>query len=564
MLEAIASQIAITVSSIEIFDLLSESADRLGTMLRLQQLEAAKSQAILEGVADGVMVTDASGRITLFNAAAERILRISREDVMGMSESELPGLFGLTGTTWTELARSWADGGAESQQDSSYEERIEYERQVISIRIAPVFRQGVFEGTVSVFRDITRDVEVDRMKSEFVSTVSHELRTPMTSIKGYIDLMYDGMAGPLSDSQRKFLRTVKNNTDRLTLLVNSLLDISRLDIGMIKLELETVSPLSLIEHVVSILQPKIEAKGQTLTVLAQPPQPTVRADPARVVQILTNLVDNAVKYTPSGGQITIDTQQVDGFLHLLVQDNGMGISEQDQQKLFNRFFRAKSALLSGAGGAGLGLHISRSLVDLHGGEIWVDSHPERGSTFTFSLPLATHAQDTDDHAPFRTISYAQQDRHIVIVEDEVEIAHQLSQHLRGLGGYRVHIFRYGHAALDYVRQPDNRVDLIAVDLHLPDIGGDELVRQLIAEPRTHNTPVIAVAASVESSQEERQQIVAMGVARLVSKPLQVPELVAEIERVLVEHGAPAAHDALAEQSAPAGHGASVGRMGDTQ
>ena len=110
MLEAIASQIAVTVSSIEIFDLLSESADRLGTMLRLQQLEAAKSQAILEGVADGVMVTDAGGRITLFNAAAERILRISREDVEGLSESELPGLFGLTGTTWAELARSWANG----------------------------------------------------------------------------------------------------------------------------------------------------------------------------------------------------------------------------------------------------------------------------------------------------------------------------------------------------------------------------------------------------------------------------------------------------------------------
>ena len=338
------------------------------------------------------------------------------------------------------------------------------------------------------------------MKSEFVSTVSHELRTPMTSIKGYIDLMYDGMAGPLTDSQRKFLRTVKDNADRLTLLVNSLLDISRLDTGMIKLALEAVAPLDVIGHVVSTLTPKAEAKGQTLTVLAQPPQPMVRADPDRVVQILTNLVDNAIKYTPSGGQITIDTLHVDGFLHIQVQDDGMGISEQDQEKLFGRFFRAESALLSGAGGAGLGLHITRSLVDLHGGEIWVESSPDQGSTFTFSLPLAAQCQSSaEDDVRFKTISYAHADRHILIVEDDVDLAHQLSHHLRGLGGYRVHVSRYGHAALNYVREPSNRVDLIVVDLHLPDIERRRIGPSIASQSRAPaHVPLIAIATSIES------------------------------------------------------------------
>ena len=566
MLEAIASQIAVTVSSIEIFDLLSESADRLGTMLRLQQLEAAKSQAILEGVADGVLVTDAGGRITLFNPAAERILRISRQEVEGMSESELPGLFGLTGTTWTELAHRWAEGQGDSVLQPLYEERIEYERRVVSVRIAPVFRQDVFEGTVSVFRDITRDVEVDRMKSEFVSTVSHELRTPMTSIKGYIDLLYDGMAGPLSEPQLKFLRTVKDNTDRLTLLVNSLLDISRLDTGMIKLTLEPIAPLDVIGHVISTLMPKVEAKGQDLRVLAEPPQPMVRADPTRVVQILTNLVDNAVKYTPSGGQISIDARQVDGFLHIQVQDDGMGISEQDQEKLFSRFFRAESALLSGAGGAGLGLHITRSLVDLHGGEIWVESRPEQGSTFTFSLPLADQAREAGEDPAFRTISYDHADRHILIVEDDVEIAHQLSHYLRGLGGYRVHVSRYGHAALNYVREAGHPVDLIAVDLHLPDMSGEELVSLLKSEPRVAHLPLIAIATSIESSQLERPRILALGAARYVAKPLQVPELVAEMERALAEtaaanagHAANAAGDVSVPELVT-----SPGRAGDTE
>jgi PAS domain S-box-containing protein len=537
MLEAIASQIAVTVGSLEIFDLLSESADRLGTMLRLQQLEAAKSQAILEGVADGVMVTDASGRITLFNAAAERILHISREDVKGLSESELPGLFGLTGTTWAELARSWSDAQADPNQNALYQERIEYERRVISIHIAPVYRQDVFEGIVSVFRDITRDVEVDRMKSEFISTVSHELRTPMTSIKGYIDLMYGGMAGPLNEPQLKFLSTVKENADRLTLLVNSLLDISRLDTGMIKLAIEPVAPLDVIGQVVSILSPKAEAKGQSLTVLAQRPQPMVRADPGRVIQILTNLVDNAIKYTPSGGRIAIDTQCVDGFLHVQVQDDGMGISEPDQEKLFSRFFRAESALMSGAGGAGLGLHITRSLIDLHGGSIWVESRPKHGSTFTFSLPLAESAQDARDENQFKTISYARADQHVLIVEDDADLAHQLSHHLRGLGGYRVHVSRYGHAALNHVREPSNRVDLIVVDLHVPDMNGDELVCQLKQEPRTEQVPLVAIATSTESGSVERSQILELGATRFVGKPLHVPELVAEMERALAESNA---------------------------
>jgi CheY-like chemotaxis protein len=306
---------------------------------------------------------------------------------------------------------------------------------------------------------------------------------------------------------------------------------------MIKLALESIAPLDVIGQVVSILSPKAEAKGQSLTVLAERPQPLVRADASRVVQILTNLVDNAIKYTPSGGQIAIDTACVDGFLHVQVQDDGMGISEADQEKLFSRFFRAESALLSGASGAGLGLHITRSLVDLHGGDIWIESKPDRGSTFTFTLPLAAPTQETKDNHPFKTISYAHADRHVLVVEDDVDLAHQISHHLRGLGGYRVHVSRYGHAALNYVRDPANRVDLTIVDLHLPDIAGKELVRQLAQEPRTAHVPLLAIGTSVESGHEEREQILELGATRFVYKPLQVPELVAEMERALAEFDA---------------------------
>jgi signal transduction histidine kinase/ActR/RegA family two-component response regulator/putative methionine-R-sulfoxide reductase with GAF domain len=534
MLDAIASQIAVTVSSIEIFDLLTESADRLGTMLRLQQLESAKSQAILEGVADGVLVIDAGGRIILLNSAAERILHMSRDAVVGSSESELAGLFSLTGTTWAELTQSWAQSHPDPDHEALYEERIEFEEQVISIRIAPVYRQGMFEGTVSVFRDISQEVEVDRIKSEFVSMVSHELRTPMTSIKGYIDLLYSGMAGPITDPQKGFLQTVKNNADRLTVLVNSLLDISRLDTGVIRLNLASVNPLEVITNVIAELQPRLNEREQTVHVLATPPLPRVRADPERVVQILANLVDNAVKYTPHGGQVTLDAQEMEGFLHLHVTDTGIGISQEDQEKLFSRFFRAESALSSGVGGVGLGLYITRSLVELHGGEIWVSSNLDQGSTFSFSLPLAVqHPEMGDDH-PFQTISYRSQDRHILVIEDEVQVAERIVHHLRGLGGYRVYVARQGRAALQYVEESENRIDLIALDLHLPDMDGYDLIGRLKAESATRDVPVIAIARGSVDTAGERQRTLELGVVQFLNKPLKVPELVAAIQRALPE------------------------------
>ena len=531
MLDAIASQIAVTVSSLEIFDLLSESADRLGTMLRLQQLEAAKSQAILEGVADGVMVTDASGRITLFNVAAERILGLPRSEVINRLESELPGLFELAGTSWTGLARAWSQESSTSTE-ALYEERVEFEDRVISIRIAPVFRQDMFEGTVSIFRDITKDVEVERMKSEFVSMVSHELRTPMTSIKGYIDLLHGGMAGPINDSQKRFLQTVKNNADRLTILVNGLLDISRLDAGAVTLNLESVNPVDIINNVVAELQTRAAELGQKLDVLVHSPLPFVRADPHRIVQVLTNLVDNALKYTPSDGHVAIDAREVDGYLHFSIRDNGIGISSADQERLFGRFFRAERAIQSGASGAGLGLYITRSLVELHGGDIWVDSREDEGSTFTFSLPLATREEQTHPDQEFKTISYRSQDRHVLVVEDDVDLAQKIVRHLQNMGGYRVHVTKQGRAALDYVNGNRRRIDLIALDLHMPDIEGGDLIQALRLRSTTNQIPVIAIAKSPNRSDAERQRILDLGATLFLSRPFEIADLVREIQQML--------------------------------
>jgi signal transduction histidine kinase/DNA-binding response OmpR family regulator len=453
---------------------------------------------------------------------------VPRTEVMGRSESDLPGLLGLAGTSWSELTERWGREQGHPDVQEIHEEQCECQGRVISMRVAPVVRQGMFEGTVSVFRDITKDIEVDRMKSEFISMVSHELRTPMTSIKGYIDLLYSGMAGPVTDGQKRFLQTAKVNVDRLTMLVNSLLEISHFDTGKVRLSIEAVNPLQAVKEVVDDMRAAAEEKGQSLVSVIQAPVPNVRADPARLKNVLAQLVDNACKYTPEGGRITINAREVEGYVHFSVQDNGVGISPKDRTKLFSRFFRADDPQIQAYAGTGLGLVIAKSYVELHGGEMWVESELGRGSTFTFSIPLATAETEVKARLAFKTIRYRSQDRHILVIEDEVDVANEIAYQLRGQGGYRVHVATCARDALDYLAQAGHPIDLITLDLRLPDMNGLEFLSQLKKDKRHVDTPVVVV--SVLAEQQEGR----LDVEEYLSKPIQGERLLATIGEVLAE------------------------------
>jgi CheY-like chemotaxis protein/two-component sensor histidine kinase len=354
----------------------------------------------------------------------------------------------------------------------------------------------------------------------------------MTSIKGYIDLLYSGMAGVINEPQKGFLQRVKNNADRLTILVNALLDISRLDAGVIKLDPQSINPLDVMHNVVEELRPRAREREQSLEMVADAPLPFVRADPQQVVRILTNLVDNALKYTPPGGTVLLRAKEDGGNLCFSVQDTGIGISAADQEKLFTRFFRTERAVQSGAGGAGLGLYITRSLVELHGGDISVESSEDKGSTFTFRLPVATEEERVPDDQEFRTISYRSQDRQILVVEDKSDIAAQIARQLQNLGGYRVHVAKRGSAALDYVSGNRRRIDLIALDLHLPDMEGGDLLKALQARMAARQIPVIAIAKNASCSDQERRRLLELGVVRLLVRPFEIADLVREIAQAL--------------------------------
>ena len=243
----------------------------------------------------------------------------------------------------------------------------------------------------AVGRDITERREIDRMKDEFISVASHELRTPVTSIKGFVELLVDEQTGPLNQEQRRFLEAVNRNTVRLERLVNDLLDISRLDTGTISLDRAAFGLMEVVQQVIAEMNSEIDAKGLEIHTKDMAPEIDIYADRSRTIQVLANLLSNAVKYSPDGSSVDIEvTSLTDGnFVQVDIRDRGPGIDDMDQEKLFRKFFRADNSTTRSTAGTGLGLAIAKALVELQGGQIWVESQTGEGSTFSFTLPRAS-------------------------------------------------------------------------------------------------------------------------------------------------------------------------------
>ncbi len=373
------------------------SSDEIGTLAstfdqmtrklreRTRELEeeASKIRAILESIADGVIVEDKEGRIIMMNPAAERILGSMSEDFLVSPIRELPPV-----------------QGSESSSLSSGDRRFEASGRVVSAREAPVVTQdGVELGKVMVFRDITREVEVDRLKDEFIENVSHELRTPLTSIKGHIDLLELTAKDKLNERQRKSLRYISERSSQLVAMIGELLDMTDIAAGTLGLDLSPTSLDELILEVIESLQERIEEKQ--LTAIAQLPEdlPQVSVDRDRIKRVLYNLISNSCNYTMPGGRITVTTYVNGDKVRVDVEDNGIGISKADQARLFTRFFRGREMPHDDVRGAGLGLYMAKALIEAHGERIWLErSTPGEGSVFSFTLPIAENQESKESNS----------------------------------------------------------------------------------------------------------------------------------------------------------------------
>lgn len=231
---------------------------------------------------------------------------------------------------------------------------------------------------------------LDELKSMFVSIAAHELRTPLTLIRGYGEMLLDGDLGPLADKQRDCLEIIERSASRLLTITSNLLDVTRIETERIELVLKPIDLPTLVQTLAAEFGPELQARVQRLTLRASSDLPPALGDETRAAQIIGNLLSNASRYTSQGGLITVDVTLAEeaGFLQISVADNGVGISAGDQAKLFSRFFRAESPPSTEARGAGLGLYITRALIELHGGRIWFESELGRGSTFHVTFPVA--------------------------------------------------------------------------------------------------------------------------------------------------------------------------------
>jgi PAS domain S-box-containing protein len=394
LVKAIAGQVAVAINNARLYELIRDQAERLGNMLRREQEDASRSQAILEAVADGVLVTGSNNRITFLNRSAEQILNLESGRVIGQTLDVFAGLFSKSASPWMQTIRHWSESPSSFQAGETFAEQLALENGlIVLVHLAPVIFQNDFLGTVSIFRDITHEVEVDRLKSEFVATVSHELRTPMTSIRGYVDVLLMGAAGAMNENQTHFLKIVKNNTERLNILVNDLLDISRLESGRVTLSPQALDLREVAEDIIGDVLRRSQEENKSIALSLDAPKklPAVMGDSERVRQILGNLMDNAYHYTPENGTITVHIHKPNGTqeVQVDVEDTGLGIALSEQTRVFDRFYRGENPLVLATPGTGLGLSIVKELVEMHKGRIWVKSTgvPGEGSTFSFTLPV---------------------------------------------------------------------------------------------------------------------------------------------------------------------------------
>ncbi len=396
IIQSLAAQLDVVLQNARLYDELElrvqKRTEELAEALRRQALEADKTRAIVESISDGVIVFDPQGQVILANPAVERVLGIPAQAWLRHNLNEYPASApdarpDMKTAVWNAVRSAQKQLSGDQDLVSA---SLSADGRVVAVSFTSVaLREQEPPHVVAVFRDITREVQLDRMKSEFIAMAAHELRTPMTSIKGYISLLSAGLPGPVNEKQREFLQVTNSNADRMMTLVNDLLDLSKIESEGLRLNLEPVSLADVVAAVVFTMQNQIKTKEQTLTVDVPLDLPEINADRDRLIQVVTNLLSNAHKYTPTGGAIGVRGRREPGRLVLEVQDSGIGIAPQDQERLFTRFFRADNAIETQVGGTGLGLAICREIAQRHHGDIVVQSELGRGSTFQVILPLVS-------------------------------------------------------------------------------------------------------------------------------------------------------------------------------
>jgi PAS domain S-box-containing protein len=466
-----------------------EVAERQASDDALQRSQEQLTR-VLETIADGVFIADCDGRLTYANATAERLVGLPR-DVITERTHDAPSwkLTTVTGAPFPPddlpIARVIRTG------QSVYDVELGVERGdggqvVVSVNAAPLRDpDGRLSGVVTSVSDVTRRKEAERLKDVFVSTVSHELRTPLASLRGFAELMLSREFPP--EKRREFLTIILSESVRLTNLINDFLDIQRIESGREVYDFKPLELGPLLEATEKLFGASAGSRDLRLAVPSR--VPPVRADADRIRQVLSNLVSNAIKFSPAGTEVTLAARAKETEVEISVSDRGIGIAADTLPKLFTKFYRVDSEETRAVGGTGLGLALVKEIVEAHGGRVWVESTLGEGSTFSFTLPRAEEDPVNASAPPPGAAGMSE----VVLIEDDQAFARLLSERL-GTDGLSVAVYASGTPALEAMHSRPPR--LAVVDIHLAGSSdGWDVLLALKADARLRSIPVLILSGS---------------------------------------------------------------------
>jgi len=373
-----------------------------------------------------------------------------------------------------------------------------------------------------------------RVKSQFIANMSHELRTPLNAIIGFSELLEDEKVGNLSPSQKSCVQCVQQSGRHLLKLINDMLDLSKIEAGRMELAREPTSFVAIAGQVEAVLRPLVEKRGLTFVASIPEDLPDLSADPVRLKQILYNLLSNGIKFTPGGGAVRLEAQVIGGQLEVTVRDTGIGVRPEDLPLLFREFEQLNPVQRDGMEGTGLGLVLTKRLVELHGGSIAVASQLGQGSTFTVLLPLESTASTIDGHQNElsrhveTSTGVASGGARILVVEDDPPSRHLIREILKHQGHEILEAATFDEAKILLVERDPQ---LVVTDIRIPNGGGEQLLREIRQLPSLKHLPVLATAA--HAMHGDRERLLAAGFDGYLSKPIDTREFGQAIESLLI-------------------------------
>lgn len=369
----------------------SQLIEQYAAAADLAEQERAQADALFLSIGDGAIATDADGKINRINDAALEILGYKREDLMGKWFPKTIVSVDKNGDRIATIDRPITKAFLTGKPVSAaiYYLTKQKTKLPVYITVSPILLNDRPIGAIEVFRDITHEHEVDRMKSEFISIASHQLRTPLTAINTYARMLDGGYVGKLNKEQQDFVRTIITSVTRMNELITALLDISRIESGSLQLKLSKLDYTTIVKAIVAEVAAEAEKKNIRVTVDVPDKPVVVKTDPVLLPEICANLVSNSLKYTPAGGKITVKLKETAKKQAVLsVKDTGYGIPKETQYRVFTKFYRGENIVRRETSGTGLGLYLVKLIADTMGGKVWFKSESDKGSTFYFSLPLS--------------------------------------------------------------------------------------------------------------------------------------------------------------------------------